>query len=326
VVLLLFMTFLGSPLSIAAADPELPRLMVVHGLGEDHPVQQGIVRFREALSGVVAVQASILGDDADVVRSMLAGEVDAAVVSPAALRDVAREVTILDLIGLWRDRDHWARALDGEPGRQLAALVERTARPGGAGLRVLGFWGGTRRHLLTRRDGVPTVEALAALRLRVPINPIRSKMWKALGVRSVLLPPADVPAALRDGTVEGIEEEAQVILRERLFEAAPSLTETGHAIATRVFLIAGPSWERLARAQQAAVTAAALKATILARTVEKDREVEALASLKDRFGVAVHGFTGYDAFMARTRALRRRYADELGISRLLALMERSASP
>jgi TRAP-type C4-dicarboxylate transport system substrate-binding protein len=326
VVLLLFMTFLGSPLSVAAAAAELPRILVVHGLGEDHPVQQGIERFREGLAGVVTVQASVQGDDAEVVRSMLAGEVDAAVVSPAALRDVAGEVTMLDLIGLWRDRDHWARALDGEPGRQLAALVERTARPRRAGLRVLGFWGGTRRHLLTRRDGVPTVEALAALRLRVPINPVRSKMWKALGVQPVLLPLADASAALRDGMVEGVEDEAEAILRERWFETAPHLTETGHAIATRMFLVAGPAWGRLTRAQQAAVTAAARDAATVARAAESNREAEALISLKDRYAVTLHGFTGHSALIGRTRAFRRRYADELGVSRLLTLIEQSANP
>jgi C4-dicarboxylate-binding protein DctP len=322
----LVLATLGAFPAETAGGGELPRLLVVHGFGEDHPVHRGIERLRERLAGVVRVEPNARWDDLEAVRALLAGQVDAAVVSPAALRDVVREMTLLDLIGLWRDRRHWERALDGEPGRQLAAMAERTSRPGGTAVHVLGYLGGTRRHVLTRREGVPTVEAFAALRLGIPINPIRSKIWRALGVHPVLLTPADLPAALRDGTAEGVEEEAETILRDRLFEAAPHLTETGHAIATRLMLVAGPVWGRLTRAHQAAVTAAARDATTLARAMEVQLEAEALASLRDRFGVTLYGFTGQDALVARSRAPRRRYAEELGITRLLMLIEQSASP
>jgi len=323
---MLMLLVLGALPEATAVGGELPRFLVAHGFGGDHPVHRGTERLREMLAGVVRVEASARWDDVEAVRALLAGQVDAAVVSPAALRDVVREVTLLDLIGLWRDRGHWERALDGEPGRELAAMAGRMRQPGGSAVRILGYWGGTRRHLVTRREGVPTVEALAALRLGIPINPIRSKMWRALGVHPVLLTQADASAALRDGTAEGVEEDAGAILRDRLFEAAPHLTETGHAIATRLFLVAGPVWERLTRSQQAAMTAAAREATVLARAMEAQREAEALATLRDRFGVTLHGFTGQDALMGRTRPARRRYADELNVSGLLTLIERSAGP
>ncbi|MBI4529824.1 MAG: TRAP transporter substrate-binding protein [Deltaproteobacteria bacterium] len=304
---------------------ELPRLSIVHGFGENHPVHHAIQRFRDNLAGMATVELGIQENERATIRALLNGEVDAAVLSPADLQEMVREITVLDLIGLWRDRAHWARALDGEPGRQLASLVERATQPGGAGFQVLGFWGGTRRHLLTRRDGVRKTEALASLRLRIPINPVRSKMWKALGVQPVLLPGTEVSAALRDGRVDGLEEEAEVILQTRLFELAPHLTETGHAIGTRLFLITRPAWGRLTKKQQAAV-AAAQKAAAAARAGEQAREELALASLKQTSGVNVHDFTEQNILMARTRPFRLRYADELGISRLLALIEKVSSP
>ena len=322
----LLLLVLGSLPEATAIGGELPRFLVVHGLGEDHPVHRGAERFREMLAGVARVETAARWDDVEAVRALLAGQVDAAVVSPVALRDVVRAVMLLDLIGLWRDRGHWERAMDGEPGRQLAAMAERTPQTGGNSIRILGYWGGTRRHLLTRRQGVPTVEALAALRLGIPINPIRSKMWRAIGVRPVLLPSGDAPAALRDGTVEGVEEEAEAILRDRLFEAAPHLTETGHAIATRLLVVAAPAWNRFTRAQQANLTAATRDATTLARSLEAQREAEALAALRDRSGVTLHEFTARDALMARTRPARTRYADELGIPGLVAPIEKLATP
>lgn len=320
---LVWAAFLPAKTTVAG---DVPRLLVAHGFGKEHPIQRGIDRLRDTLAGVLAVQAKMPGDDREAVRAMLAGEVDAVVVGPAALRDVVREATLLELIGLWRDREHWARALDGETGRQLGALAERAGRSGAPTLRVLGYWGGTRWHLLTRGEGVPTLEAMRTLRVRIPINPVRSKMWKAIGVRPVLLSRAEAVAALRAGTLEGLEDEAEAMLGERLFEVASHLTETGHAIATRLFVVSGPAWSRLPRGHQGAVLAAARTATTAAREAEAGGETEALATLRDRYGVTLHAFTGQEALMRGTQALRRRYADELGMMPLLGVIERSARP
>lgn len=303
-----------------------PRLVVVHGFGEDHPVRQGVARFREKLAGVATVEIRAHGDDAAALRALLAGRADVTVVSPAALRDILREVTLLDLMGLWRDRAHWERALDGEPGRLLAALARGGSRPAGNAIRILDFWGGTRRHIVTRRGAAPTIEALAAARLGIPMNPVRSKMWRVAGVRPVLLPPGDGPAALRDGTVDGIEEEAEAILDARLYQVAPHLTETGHAIATRLLILAEAAWGGLGPLQRAALAAAAREATTLARAAEARREAEALAALRGRLGVTIHPFAGGDALRARTLPLRRRYAEELGVGSLLSLIEKAATP
>ena len=317
---------LGCLLPERAAGGELPRFVVAHGFGDDHPVHQGLGRFRERLDGIVHVEVKTRWDDLEAVGAMLAGQIHAAVVSPAAVRNVVREMALLEIMGLWRDRGHWERSLDGEAGRRLAAMASRRSAPGSGTVHVLGFWGGTLRHLLTRRDGVTTIQALAGLRLGIPINPVRSKMWKAVGAVPVLVPLADASAALRDGTVDGIEEEADVIVRARLFEGAQHLSETGHAIATRLFLIAGPTWTRLAREQQAAMAAAARDATLLARGLEVQREAEALAALRDKFGVASHRFAELDLVMDRARPLRYRYAEELGTSDILRLIEQPAGP
>ena len=233
---------------------------------------------------------------------------------------------MLDLIGLWRDRPHWARALDGIAGRELAAILERGTKAGDKGLQVLGFWGGTRRHLLTRRKGVKKIEDLTSLRLRIPLNPVRSKMWKTLGVQPILPIQADISAALRDSSVEGVEEEAEVILQARLYETASHLTETGHTIATRLFLISKPAWGRLTRAQQAAITTAAQRAAGAARTSEESRETETLIALKERFGVNLHRFAAYEEIRARTQVFRTRYAEELNAARLFTLIENTAKP
>ena len=307
-----------------ATSAELPRLSVAHRFAQSHPVHQALEQFRENLAGVVSVEVNAPRNERESVQGMLSGSTDATVISPAVLQQTISELGMLDLIGLWRDRAHWARALDGEPGRDISALVERAKS--GAGFQVLGYWGGTQRHILTRRDGVPKMENLNGLRLQILFNPVRSKMWKALGVQPILPTQSDLSAMLRAGTVEGIEEEAEVIVRTRLFEVASHLTETGHAIATRLFIIAKPAWQRLTPPQQAALTAAAQKAAAGARAAELERETAALASLKGRFGVRLHSFTGQEALVSRTRPFRARYAEEMSISRLFTLIEKAAKP
>ena len=307
-----------------ATSAELPRLSVAHRFAQSHPVHQALEQFRENLAGVVSVEVNALRNERESVQGMLSGSTDATIISPAVLQQTISELGMLDLIGLWRDRSHWARALDAEPGREISALVERAKS--GAGFQVLGYWGGTQRHILTRRDGVPKIENLNGLRLQILFNPVRSKMWKALGFQPILPTQPDLSAMLRAGTVEGIEEEAEVIVQTRLFEVASHLTETGHTIATQLFIIAKPAWQRLTPAQQAALTAGAQKAAAAARAGEQEREATALTSLKERFGVRLHSFTGQEALVSRTRPFRVRYAEELSISRLFTLIEKKAKP
>lgn len=307
-----------------ANGAELPRLLVAHRFAQSHPVHQALEQFRDNLAGVISVAVNSPRNERESVQGMLAGSTDATVISPAVFQQTISELAMLDLIWLWRDRAHWARALDAEPGREISALVERVKSE--TGFKVLGYWGGTQRHILTRRDGVAKIENLNGLRLQILFNPVRSKMWKALGVQPVLPTQPDLSAMLRAGTVEGIEEEAEVILQTRLFEAASHLTETGHAIATRLFIITKPAWQRLSPAQQAALAAAAQKAAATARKAEQERENTTLHLLKERFGVRLYSFTGRDAAVERTRSFRARYAEELSISRLFTLIEKTTKP
>ncbi len=318
--LAMFLAFSGRS---AGAEASISAL---HSLGTSHPVHEGLEHLRKSLAGVMDVEIKTPRNERETVQGLLDGTVDAAVVSPASLQAIVRDLAMLDLIGMWRDRGHWSRALDGAAGRELAAIVERGSKKGDNGLQVLAYWGGTRRHLLTRRKGVEKIEDLTGLRLRIALNPVRSKMWKTLGVQPVLPTHTDITVALRDGSVEGAEEEAEVILQTRLYEAASHLTETGHAITTRLLLISKPAWGRLTPAQQAALSTASQRATNAARTSEESRETVTLTALKERHGVTLHSFRAYEDLRSRTLDFRARYADELNAARLFKSFENAAKP
>jgi TRAP-type C4-dicarboxylate transport system substrate-binding protein len=123
-----------------ATSAELPRLSVAHRFTQSHPVHQALEQFRENLAGVISVEVNAQRNERESVQGMLSEATDATVISPAVLQQTISELGMLDLIGLWRDRAHWARALDAEPGREISALVERAKS--GAGFRLLGYWGG----------------------------------------------------------------------------------------------------------------------------------------------------------------------------------------
>ena len=114
-----------------AISAELPRLSVTHRFGQSHPVHQALEQFRENLAGVVSVEVNSPRNERESVQGMLSGSTDATIISPAVLQQTISELGMLDLIGLWRDRSHWARALHAEPGRGIYALVEGAKNGGG---------------------------------------------------------------------------------------------------------------------------------------------------------------------------------------------------
>jgi tripartite ATP-independent transporter DctP family solute receptor len=314
-----------------APAPEVKVLRLAHQYNEEYAWHRSFERFRDVLKaktgGALDVQIfarGTLGSELECVSRMRRGTLDGAIVSTAAVATVAPEVAFLDLMYLWKDREHWRQALDGDVGRRMSEAIRVATTKGGVpGFEVLGYWGGAEMHVLSRTRGYRTLADLADVKIRVQDSPVQIESWKLLGTQPTsAIAYGDMYAGLKTGTIEAAVSVAASTVNMKFYEVASHLSQTDHAITVRPFLMSGLTWSKLTPDQRKAVTEAAREATAVDRSLEAQDNEEALAEMKNKLGVKFYAFTDRDAMREKTQPVREKLARELKLEDMLADIEK----
>jgi TRAP-type transport system periplasmic protein len=303
-----------------------------HYFDDDHAWNQGMLRFRDVIkaktNGALDLEIynrGVLGSEKDYIQNMMQGALDVSTVATASAGGFAKELTFLDLMFIWKDQAHWLRAMDGEIGQKIAEAIEKgTAKAGNPGLKILGYWGGSPRHIISRKANYTTVAELAGFKIRVQDSPTQIEMWKLLGAIPAVIPYQESYSAIQTGVVDGMENEMSTSYQSKFYEVGPYYSETGHIITVRPFFMSGQTWKKLTPDQQKIVLEAAKEATVVARTTEWKQNDQAVELMKGKFGVKFAAFKEKQKMMDITLPVRQRVAKEVGIGEIFDLIEREA--
>lgn len=320
------------PAAAPAAAPGAIKLRVAHVYDEKYAWHHSFERFRDVLKarsgGTLDVEIYARGaggtlvSELDYVSHLRKGALDGATVSPAAIATIVPEAAFLDLMYLWKDRDHWRRALDGDVGRRMADVIRSaTAKGGMPGFEVLGYWGGNAMNVVGRSRGYQTLPDLAGLKLRVQDSPVQIELWKSLGTNPSTIPYSAVKDALKEGTIDAAVSVSASTLNMKFHESARHVTETAHAITVRPFLLSGHAWKKLSSEQREWVMEAAREATTVDRSLEAEDDRAAESEMKTRYGVKFYPFLEREMMREQTQAVRERVARELKLEDMLAEIE-----
>jgi len=309
--------------------PEHVRLRIAHAYEKEHPFHKSFERFRDALlaksDGTIEAQIfpeAQLGNEQACVSLLRQGVLDVTTVSANGLEVVAPEVTFLDLLYLWKDRDHWRRAFDGEVGERMTDIIRKGSSKGGVPpFEVLGYWGGSDVHMLSAKRGYETVEDLVGVKIRVQNSPLQFELWKALGASPMSMDLDKIKDALKGGVVEAVPLTNTTNEKQRFYEFAPHISQMGIAIVARAFLMSGITWSRLTMEQRAIVTAAAQEATATNRKLEAELSDGALERIRKMPGVTIYAFKDRQKMREALRVVQERHADRLGLLDLLGRID-----
>jgi C4-dicarboxylate-binding protein DctP len=245
-----------------------------------------------------------------------------ATVSPAALALVAPEVSFFDLMYLFKDYEHWRRALDGSLGRHMADVIRRaTGKAGTPGFEVLGYWSGSPLNIVGRSRGYQTFDDLLGMKVRNQGVGVQIEQWKALGARPVMVPYDGVYAAFKDAALDATPGVVPSVYSMKFHEVAPHISETTHSFIVRICVMSGHTWNRLSPEQQGYVTEAAREATVVARALEAQQEKELAELLRTKHGVKFYPFRDKAVLRQKTESVRQRFARDHGLTEILAGLE-----
>lgn len=235
-------------------------------MAPEHPAALLLKKFSEVLDaksgGKIKLTVhtnAVLGADVQMQQQLQAGTQDVMTTGTATMASQVREMAILDFPAVFQSGEEFDRVVDGAMGK---LLTEKAYVPGWM---VLAYTHNGFRNTTNSKRPINRWEDFEGLKLRVIQNAMYIDMFKQLGANPTPMPVSEVFTALETKAVDGQENPFAQIVTLRMHEVQKYLSLTQHSINSEALLIGRKAWERLNKADQAIVQAAAQEAKIWKR-------------------------------------------------------------
>lgn len=293
-------------------------LRAAHYFKEDHPWNKGLEFFaKKVLEGsngrieIKILNNGVLGSEADMFQSVKEGILDFAVVDPSAGATFAKELDFFVIPFLFNSYDHLQKVLDGEPGQKYSKIIEDKA-----GLKIIGYFGGSSRNVLSTKKPIKSIDDLKGFKLRLIASPLKVAVWKAVGTIPTPIAYLETYSALQSGVVDGMENESVAVLPMKFYEPAPYITRTEHEFTVRPLFMSKKTFDKLPSDLQQVVLNAAKEAALYERVVEKKANEDADKEMETKYNVKF--FTiDKDPFRTVTEPVIKEFAKKMGLADLL---------
>jgi len=294
-------------------------LRAAHYFKEDHPWNKALVFFAkqvdEGTRGRVKIDifnGGILGSEAQTLQFVKDGSLDLVISDPSAGAPFAKELDFFALPFLFRDYAHWRAVLDGAPGKAYGDLIERKT-----GLKILGYWGGSSRNVLSTKKPITSIDDLKGFRLRLISSPLKVNAWKAVGTVPTPIAFMETYLAMKSGVVDGMENESVAVREMKFYEPAPFIARTEHEFTVRPLFVSKKTFEKLPPDLQQVMLKAAQEATVFEREAEVEANLAAEAEMQAKFGVKFNAIDKEPLKMA-TKPVIAEFSKSMGLTELLA--------
>ncbi len=297
-------------------------LRVAHYFKEDHPWNKGLLYFAKQVDedskGRIKIDifgGGVLGSEAQTLQFVKDGSLDFVVSDPSAGAPFAKELDFFALPFLFRDYAHWQASLDGEPGKAYGKLVEDKT-----GLRILGYWGGSSRNVLSTKKPINSIDDLKGFRLRLISSPLKVNAWKAVGTVPTPIAFMETYLAMKSGVVDGMENESVAVRDMKFYEPAPFIARTEHEFTVRPLFVSKKTFDKLPPDLQQVVLKAARDATVFERKAEVEATLAAEADMQGKLNVKFNAIDK-EPFKAATKPVIAEFSKSMGLADLLASID-----
>lgn len=213
-------------------------------------------RWKEASGGKVSLilyPGMVAGDDADVVRKMRLGTLNAALLTSVGLANVDRSILALQVPMMYDSYEELDYVLD-RMSPKLRSEYEKK------GFVVLNWADGGWVHFFTQSP-VHTPEDMKALKLFSWAGDNEAiELWKAAGFNPIPLPSTEISTALKTGLVSSLSTTLQAAVIFQWYDAAPNMTDLKWAALLGASVISKSTWNKIPETLRPALLAAAQEA------------------------------------------------------------------
>src|SRR6195952_2611089 len=184
-------------------------------------------RLKELSKGTMLIDqfpGAQLGQEAQLLQLVKAGDLDFAIVSSANTSTIAPQAGVMSLHFLFRNEAHVVKALaDSQVIDAIKAMIDETTQ----GLHVIATGSQGVRNIYSKKE-VAKVDDVKGMKIRVQATATEDPMFPAYGAQTVHMPFGSVYTSLQTGVMEAAENSVNVYLVNKHYEVAPVLSMTEH--------------------------------------------------------------------------------------------------
>ena len=200
-------------------------------------------KIKEESKGRVEIEIfpnNQLGGDTDMLSQVRTGAIDLFTISGLILATLVPVASINGIGFAFKDYDTVWKAMDGELGAHVRGAIDK------AGLHAFEkMWDNGYRQMTSSTKPINTAEDLKGFKIRVPVSPLWTSMFKAFGAAPISINFSEVYSALQTKLAEGQENPLAIIDTAKLYEVQKYCSFTNHMWDGFWFLANANSWSRL---------------------------------------------------------------------------------
>ena len=260
-------------------------LTVAHSQSVTHPVHKGIEEFGRELSALSGGQLTVkifpseqLGNETECIEKLQQGGIDIAKTSSAPMGSFIPAYKLFSLPYLFRDSEHFWKTLDGEIGNELLEAAGVTGEGKPSGLTGLGYYDAGSRSFYTTKP-VATPADLKGLKIRVQKDPVAEDTVKALGASAVSIAFGELYTALKQGGVDGAENNPPSFHTSRHFEVCKHYALDAHSRNPDVLMASSKLWKSLNETERGWMREAAKRSSLYQRKLWAEESEKAMAAV-----------------------------------------------
>ena len=228
-----------------------------NNLPASHPLNlranEAVARILAATGGRVEIRVfpnNQLGSDTDTLSQLRSGAVEFFTLSGLILSTLVPAASINGVGFAFKDYDQVWAAMDGKLGAYVRAEIAKRGL-----LAMDRMWDNGYRQTTTSTKPIRSPEDFRGVKMRVPVSPLWTSMFTALGASPASINFSEVYSALQTRIVDGQENPLAVIETAKLYEVQKFCAMTNHMWDGYIFLANKRAFDRLPADAQSIVAA-----------------------------------------------------------------------
>ncbi len=309
----------GGILSSCSRHDDTIVLKLAHVLDTGHSVHQGMVHMAERLdhysNGSMRIDiypSGQLGAERETVELVQIGSLAMTKVSAAPLESFVPAMQVFSIPYVFRNREHYFKALDSQVGKELLASVE-VAR-----LKGMGYYDSGSRSFYMVDTPIESPIDIKGKKIRVMKSQTAVKMIAAMGGGATPISWGELYTALQQGVVDGAENNPPSFYLSGHYEVCKYYALNEHTSVPDMLLMSSHIWNSLNEQQQEWLQMAVDDSVAYQRELWRVSTEEALAAVQAA-GVIVT-YPDKQPFMEAVEEMKASY-DGTEIGRLLRSIE-----
>jgi len=273
------LTLLSAALLASSASALELKSADVHN-SDDYPTVAAVKHLGQVLAkssgGALTVKVfnkGALGSEKETIDQVKIGALELSRVNISPMNNICPLTQVPTMPFLFRSVAHMRQVLDGPVGEEILRSCES------AGFVGLAFYDSGARSIYAKKP-IKTVADAKGLKIRVQQSDLWVALVGAMGANPTPMPFGEVYTGLKTGLLDAAENNIPSFDTAKHAEAVKYYSKTEHSMAPEMLIMSKIVWDKLPKAEQDMVRAAAKASVAVQRQKWDEQEAKSLANVK----------------------------------------------